>query len=87
MRPKTPPTRCALPERPWKFGNDDVIALSAGGWALAYVGLELDDGMAFIDRALELGPNLAAAWMYSGWTRIFLGDHETAIKHFGNRCE
>ena len=66
-----------------ELGNDDVIALSAGGWALAYVGLELDDGIAFIDRALELGPNLAAAWMYSGWTRIFLGDHDTAIRHFG----
>ena len=65
-----------------KLGNDDVIALSAGGWALAYVGLELDDGIAFIDHALELGPNLAAAWMYSGWTRIFLGEHDTAIEHF-----
>lgn len=65
-----------------ELGNDDVIALSAGGWTLAYVGLELDDGIAFIDRALELGPNLAAAWMYSGWTRIFLGEHDTAIEHF-----
>ena len=65
-----------------EFGNDDVVALSAGGWTLAYVGLELDDGIAFIDRALNLGPNLAAAWMFSGWTRIFLGKHNTAIKHF-----
>jgi TolB-like protein len=64
-----------------EFGNDDVIALSAGGWALAYVGFELDEGIAFIDRALELGPNLAAAWIYSGWARIFRGDYETAIKH------
>lgn len=64
-----------------EFGNDDVIALSAGGWALVYVGFELDNGIAFIDRALELGPNLAAAWTYSGWARIFLGDYETAIKH------
>jgi TolB-like protein len=65
-----------------ELGKDDVIALSAGGWTLAYVGLELDGGIAFIDRALELGPNLAAAWMYSGWTRIFLGEHERAIEHF-----
>ena len=65
-----------------ELGIDDVIALSTGGWALVYVGLELDDGVAFIDRALELGPNLAPAWMFGGWTRIFLGDHDTAIKHF-----
>lgn len=66
-----------------ELGSHDVIALSSGGWALAYVGLELDRGIAFIDSALELGPNLAAAWMYSGWTRIFLGEHDTAIRHFG----
>ena len=64
-----------------EFGNDDVIALSAGGWTLAYVGLELDDGIAFIDRALELAPNLAPAWTYSGWARMFRGEYETAIKH------
>jgi adenylate cyclase len=63
------------------FGTDDLIALSAGGWALVYVGLELDDGIAFIDRALELGPNFAAAWTLSGWARIFRGDYETAIEH------
>jgi len=63
-------------------GHDDVIALAAGGWALAYVGLDLDNGAAFIDRALELGPNFATAWMFSGWTRVFLGEHDTAIEHF-----
>jgi tetratricopeptide (TPR) repeat protein len=71
-----------LARRAVEFGNEDVVAISAGGWALAYVGLDLDDGAAFIDRALMLGPNLAPAWMYSGWTRIFIGEHETAIKHF-----
>ena len=65
-----------------EFGNDDVIALSTGGWALAYLGLRLDDGAAFIDRALTLSPSLASAWMFSGWTRIFIGEHDTAIKHF-----
>jgi TolB-like protein len=49
-----------------QFGKDDVIALSTGGWALAYVGCELDHGAAFIDRALTLCPNLASAWMFSG---------------------
>jgi TolB-like protein len=65
-----------------EFGNDDAIALSAGGWALAYVGTDLDSGMAFLDRALMLNPNLASAWMFSGWTRIFVGEQDTAIEHF-----
>ena len=38
------------------FGAEDAIALSTGGFALAYLGSELDDGAAFIDRALELSP-------------------------------
>ena len=71
-----------LARRAVEFGIDDVIALSAGGWALAFVGMELDDGAAFIDRALEMSPNLASAWMLNGWTRIFLGEHDLAIKHF-----
>jgi TolB-like protein len=61
---------------------DDAIALSTGGFALAYLGGELDDGAAFIDRALELSPNLASAMIFSGWVRILLGDQETAINHF-----
>jgi TolB-like protein/Flp pilus assembly protein TadD len=61
---------------------DDSIALSTGGFALAYLGGDLDDGAAFIDRALELSPNLAYAMIFSGWVRILLGDQETAIEHF-----
>ena len=64
------------------FGAEDAIALSTGGFALAYLGSELDDGAAFIDRSLELSPNLASAFVFSGWVRILLGDQETAIKHF-----
>ncbi len=34
-----------------------------------------------IDRAIALNPNLAAAWRFSGYTRVFLGDQDTAIAH------
>jgi TolB-like protein/Tfp pilus assembly protein PilF len=76
------PEAVRLARRAVEFRNDDAIALSAGGWALAYVGADLDDGMAFLDRALMLSPNLASAWMFSGWTRIFIGEQDTAIAHF-----
>ena len=36
----------------------------------------------FIDQALTLNPNLAAAWNYSGWVRIFIGEHVSAIERF-----
>src|SRR5215475_10948160 len=36
---------------------------------------------AFVDRALTLNPNLAAAWHYSGLTKILLGEPDIAIEH------
>jgi adenylate cyclase len=38
-------------------------------------------GAALIDRALTLDPNLARAWLLSGWVRIYLGEAEMAIEH------
>jgi adenylate cyclase len=70
-----------LARRAVALGRDDAAALSASGSALAYVVGDLDDGAALIDRALALNPNLAAAWHYSGWTRIWLGEPDMAIEH------
>ena len=33
------------------------------------------------DKALKLNPNLAAAWLCSGWVRVSLGEPELAIEH------
>jgi TolB-like protein/Tfp pilus assembly protein PilF len=63
------------------LGHDDAVALAFGGHTLARVVGDLDGGAAFIDRALTLNPNLAAAWHYSGWTRIWLGEPDIAIEH------
>jgi adenylate cyclase len=71
--------RCAV-----ELGNDDAAALCWGGFALAYVAHELDDGVAFLDRALVLNPNLAAAWYVSAWLRVYLGAPHEAIERFAN---
>jgi adenylate cyclase len=73
-----------LARRAVELGREDAIALSAGGFAIAYVVGDLDDGTAFIDRALVFNPNLAVAWTFSGWVRIFFGEHEVALKHFAH---
>jgi adenylate cyclase len=70
-----------LARRAVELGKDDALALCCAGYALAYVVQELDDGVAFIDQALALNPNLARAWNFSGWVRIWLGDPEIAIEH------
>ncbi|MGY2991522.1 adenylate/guanylate cyclase domain-containing protein [Mesorhizobium sp. URHB0026] len=63
------------------LGRDDAIALSRGGNALAFVVGDNNSGAAFIDRALALNPNLATAWLFSGWVRADLGDTETSLRH------
>jgi len=67
-----------------KLGKDDASVLCFSGIALAYVSRDLDDGAAFIDRAHFLNPNLASAWNYSGWVKLWLGKPDRAVEHFGH---
>jgi TolB-like protein/Tfp pilus assembly protein PilF len=69
-----------LAHRATELDKDDAVALCWGGYALAYVGGDLEAGAAFVDQAIALNVNLAAAWNYSGWLRLFLGEPETAIE-------
>ncbi|MGC2082104.1 MAG: adenylate/guanylate cyclase domain-containing protein [Bradyrhizobium sp.] len=64
-----------------RLGYDDAVALAQAGFALSFVVGNLDDGAALIDRSLQLNPNLAAAWRFSGYVRVFLGHPEDAISH------
>ena len=64
------------------MGREDAVALCCGGYALAYVAGDVDAGLAFIDDALALNPNLAAAWNYGGWVRAMAGEHQSALEHF-----
>ena len=70
-----------LARRVAELGKDDAVALCFGGHALALVVGDLDAGIAMIDRALVLNPNLAVAWTTSGWVRIFRGETEVVISH------
>jgi TolB-like protein len=63
------------------IGKDDAVALCFGGLALAFVTGDCEGGIALIDRALAINPNLAAAWNASGWVRTFLGETDIAIEH------
>jgi TolB-like protein len=73
-----------LAHRAAELGKDDAVALSSAGFALAYVVNDVTHGVAFIDRAIALNPNLAWAWLYSGWARIWLGRPDDAIEHFAH---
>jgi adenylate cyclase len=70
-------SRCAA-----SVGRDDALALSDAAQALAYVAGEIDEGTALVERALALNPNLALAWNFGGWIKIFRGEPEVAIERF-----
>jgi TolB-like protein len=63
-----------------ELGKDDAVALTRGGHALAHLAGEIDGGIALIDRALVLNPNLAAAWFLGGFLRTLRGDPDAAIE-------
>ncbi len=70
-----------LAQRAAELGKDDAVALCRGGFALGHVVGDLEGGAVLINRALVLNPNLATAWLLSGWIRAFLGEPEVAIEH------
>jgi TolB-like protein len=63
-----------------KLGKDDAVALCTAGYALARASGELDDGAAYIDRALVLNPNLFTAWLSNGWVKTYLGEPDEGIR-------
>jgi tetratricopeptide (TPR) repeat protein len=56
--------------------------LTRSGHALAHLSDDLDAGVALLDRAVMLNPNLAAAWFLGGFLRVWLGEPDNAIGHF-----
>jgi len=64
------------------FGKNDAVALTRGGHALAHFARDLDIGVDFLDKALVLNPNLAAAWFLSAYLRTWRGEPDEAIKRF-----
>jgi TolB-like protein len=69
-----------LARRAVDLGKDDAVALARSGGALCHFAGDLETGVALIDRALVLNPNLAAAWYIGGFARIYRGEPDEAIE-------
>jgi TolB-like protein/Flp pilus assembly protein TadD len=62
--------------------GDDPTTLTALASAMMMFGLDVSQAAAFADRALELDPNHAWAWMRKGWGQVYLGHPEQALSAF-----
>ena len=67
-----------LARRAAEFGKDDAVALCTASIALAYVVGDLDGGDGLVNQALALNPNLAWAWVFGSWIKVWLGDLDAA---------
>jgi TolB-like protein/tetratricopeptide (TPR) repeat protein len=69
-----------LTRRAIELGKDDAVALARGGHGVANFVGDVDGGIALIDKALVLNPNLAAAWFLGGFVKIMQGEPDNAIE-------
>ena len=70
-----------LARRAVALSRDDALVQAAAGAALAFVVRDLDAGAALFDRALALNPNLAFAWHWGGYVKLWLGEPDAAVEH------
>lgn len=66
------------------LGRDDAVALTRGGHALVHFAGDIDGGIALLDRARLLNPNLAPAWYLGGILRALRGETESAIENLNH---
>ena len=71
-----------LARRAIELDKGDAVALTRSGHALAHLGGDLQGGIALLDKALVLNPNLAAAWFLGAFLRLWHGETDAAIEYF-----
>jgi adenylate cyclase len=72
----------ALVETASRHVADDPTALTALASAMMMLGGDVRQAATFADRALELDPNHAWAWMRRGWGHVYLGNPEDGLSAF-----
>ena len=59
----------------------DARALAVAGHVKAYLIHDVRSALTLHARAIELDPNLPIAWTLSSWSKIYNGEHTTAVRH------
>jgi TolB-like protein len=83
-RPREMAEGIRLARRAVELDQGDAVALTRGGHALAHLAGDLQGGIALLDKALVLNPNLAAAWFLGAFLRLWHGETDAAIEHFAH---
>jgi TolB-like protein len=71
----------ASAERAVQLDPLDARALAIAGHVKGYLIHDVRSALHMHARAIELNPNLPIAWTLSSWSKIYSGEHPTAIRH------
>jgi adenylate cyclase len=62
--------------------REDALAMARAAHLLCYLGRQYDVGKELADAAIELNPNLGAAWIARGWVSVMRAESQQAIDSF-----
>ena len=71
----------ASAERAIELDPDNARALAIAGHIKGYLQRDVKGALKLHARAVDLDPNLAISWTLSSWSKIYNGEHSTAIRH------
>jgi TolB-like protein/class 3 adenylate cyclase/Tfp pilus assembly protein PilF len=65
-----------------RLADEDPYVLATAGHVLTYLGYEYERGVAMVEQAVALNPNLAIAWYSRGFVYLMCDEAERAIESF-----
>jgi TolB-like protein len=70
-----------LARRAVSLGGNEAMTLARAGHSILHLADDHDAGIALLDKAKSINPNLATAWLLGGFARIGIGRLDEAIAH------
>jgi adenylate cyclase len=71
----------AYAKRALRLGRQDAWVLAQSANVLLFSNEEVELADSLLDEAIRLDPNGMSAWMWGGFAKMLLGDHQTAIDY------
>ena len=65
-----------------RLGRQDAWIMARSAGVLLSCGDEVELADSLLDEAIRLDPNGMQGWLWGGWAKTLLGDHQTAIDYF-----
>jgi tetratricopeptide (TPR) repeat protein len=64
-----------------RLGRQDPLVLAQSAFILLFNSDEVELAGNLLEEAIRLDPNGIMGWMWGGWAKTLLGDHQTAIDY------